>query len=145
MAEGNVEIVRRTFEIALRAGVDPGAAFDQCVSEGLLASNVEWRGGARAGQAAAGVENAVGRDEYLEMTSRFTENFEDFVYEVEEIIDAGNDRVVALTRASGLGRRSGALVEMRMAQVYWLETGRIVRVVPFLDRDDALESVGLRE
>jgi ketosteroid isomerase-like protein len=121
MSQENVEVVRRTWEIALRGRADPGAAFDQCVREGLLAPNVESRLGARGGMAVAGLDNVVGRDEYLKMLRSFTEDFEAFRVEVEQIIDAGNDRVVAITRFSGTGKGSGMPVEMRMASVYSLE------------------------
>jgi ketosteroid isomerase-like protein len=91
------------------------------------------------------VDNTVGRDAWVAAMRRILEDFEDPVSEVEDILDAGDDRVMAIVRSSGIGKRNGALVEMCMAQVYWLETGRIVRAVPFLDPNDALKAEGLRE
>lgn len=78
------------------------------------------------------------------MVRRFSEDFESLDAEVEEIIDAENDRVVAVIRSSGLGKRSGPPVEMRTANVFWLAGRRIVRIDPYLDPDEALEAVGLR-
>jgi hypothetical protein len=49
MSQENVEVVRRAIELAhegLRRG-DLGAAFDQSVLEGIVASNFEWRAGMR--------------------------------------------------------------------------------------------------
>ena len=144
MSQENVEIVRRMGEIVVHEN-DLGAGFDQCVREGLLDPNVEWRGGARGGRAVAGMENVVGRDDYLEMMRRFSEDFEDLSLEVEQIVDAGADRVMAIFRALGTGRRSGAAVEMRIAYIFWLEARRVVRVDPYLEPSEALKAVGLRE
>jgi ketosteroid isomerase-like protein len=144
ISEQNVEIVRRIHEIG-QLVKDPGARFDQCVREGLLAPDAEWRGGTRGGRGIAGLENAVGRDEYAEMMRRFTEGFEDLRMDVEQIVDAGNDRVVAITRLFATGMRSGAPVELRSARVHWLDAGRVVRIDEFLDPADALKAVGLSE
>jgi len=144
MSQENVEIVRRMGEIVVHEK-DPGGGFDQCVREGLLDANVEWRGGARGGRAVAGMENVVGRDDYLEMMRRFSEDFEDLSLEVEQIVDAGADRVMAIFRALGTGRRSGAPVEMRMAYIFWLEARRVVRADPYLEPSEALKAVGLSE
>jgi ketosteroid isomerase-like protein len=140
MSEENMEVVRRLLEIV---DADRAAGVDQCVREGLLASNFEWRGGERGGRAVAGMEDTVGRDEYVEMMRRFSEDFEDFTTELEQIIDAGDDRVVAMTRSSATGKLSGAPVEMRMAHVYWLAGGRVVRVDSFLEPGEALRAAGL--
>ena len=39
---------------------------------------------------------------------RWTENFDDFAIELDEIIDAANERVVAITRQRGTGKASRA-------------------------------------
>jgi ketosteroid isomerase-like protein len=144
MSQENVEVVGRILEILQRAQ-DIGVACDQWVSEGLVALDAEWRGGPRGGRGIAGLENAVGREEYVEMMRRFTEGFEDLRVEVEQIVDAGNDRVVAITRTFATGTRSGAPVELRSAHVLWLDAGCVVRTDEFLDPADALSAVGLRE
>jgi hypothetical protein len=46
--------------------------------------------------------------------------------------DAGNDRVVAITRVFATGGRSGAPVELHSAHVHWLDAGCIVRTDEFL-------------
>lgn len=144
MSQENVEIVRCMYEIGLDPG-DFGAGFDAAVRQGLLAPDAQWRGGPRGGRAIAGIENAVGRDEWVEMMRRLTEGFEDLRFEVERIIDAGENRVVSVTRMFGTGARSGVPVELHSAHVYWLDQGRIVRCDEFLDPAEALEAVGLRE
>jgi ketosteroid isomerase-like protein len=147
MSQENVGVVRRAFELSqegLRRG-DPGAAFDQCVREGIVASNFEWRAGFRGGVGVAGMGDVAGREGYLELLTTWTEDFDDYEQETEAIIDADNDRVVAITRNRGTGKGSGAPVELRTAQVFTLEAGRIVRVDVFLKPEAALEAAGLSE
>jgi ketosteroid isomerase-like protein len=147
MAQENVEIVRRAFEI-LQEGArrgDLGAAFDECVRAGILASNVDWRGGARGGRGVAGLEEVTGRDGFLEFMRGWTEDFDDLTVELDQIVDVNDGRVVAIVRWRATGKGSRARVEMRTGTVYTLEAHRIVRVVPFIEPNHALKAVGLRE
>jgi ketosteroid isomerase-like protein len=59
----------------------------------------------------------------------------------EELIDAG-DHVVSVLRVHGWGRLSGIEVEYRPAGIWTLRDGRVVRVVWFATRDDAMAGVG---
>jgi len=147
VSEENVEVVRRAFERvqeALRRG-DPGAGFDEGIREGLVAPDLEWRAGTRSGVLAAGIDDFVGRDGYVEFVGRWTEDFEDFAIEPEQIIDAENDRVVAITHAHGTGKRSGVPVEMHTGMVITLIARRIVRAELFIKPNKALQAVGLRK
>jgi ketosteroid isomerase-like protein len=147
MAHENVEVVRRTIELAeqgIRQG-DSGAAFDECVTQGLIAPNLEWRGGSRGGAAVAGLDDAVGRAGYVEFMDRWTEGFDDYAIESEQIIDAGNHRVVATTRASGTGRGSRVRVDIREGMVFTFDAQCVVRITLFLDPDSALKAAGLSE
>ena len=147
MSQENVEAVRRAFEIAqegMRRG-DHGAAFDEAVREGVLASDVDWRGGERGGAGVAGLEDVVGRDGYVEFLRRWTEDFNHLVMEAERFIDVDDEPVILISRWSGTGRGSGAPVEMRTGAVYWVRAGRIVRVIPSVDPNHTLKAVGLSE
>jgi ketosteroid isomerase-like protein len=147
MSQENVEVVQRAFLLvqeSLRRG-DPGSSFDDWVREGLIAPGLEWKAGTRAGTGVAGIDDFAGRDGYVEFTRRWTEDFEDFAFEPEQIVDADDDRVVVTTRTRGTGKGSGAAVDMRTAWVVTLEAGRIVNVVLFLEPNDALKAVGLRK
>jgi ketosteroid isomerase-like protein len=147
MSQDNVDVVRRVFGMvreSLRRG-DPGSSFDEWIRKGLIAPGLEWRAGTRAGMGVAGIDDFAGRDGYVEFTRRWTEDFEDLAIEPEQIIDADSDRVVATTHTHGTGKGSGATVDMRTAWVVTLEAGRIVDVVLFLEPNDALKAVGLRE
>jgi ketosteroid isomerase-like protein len=147
MRQENVEVVRRAFDI-LKEGAkhdDPGAAFDQSLGEGLIVSTLDLRGGRTAGSGEAGVGDFVGRDGYVEFTRTYTEDFEGYEIEVEQIMDAGKDRVVLITRHRAPGKGSQVPVEMRSGAVFTLAGRHIVRVDVFGEPDDALEAAGRRE
>jgi ketosteroid isomerase-like protein len=147
MSQENVETVRRAVEIfaeAVRQG-DPGAGFDKCVREGIVASDLDWRAGVRGGVGVAGIDDFAGRDGFIEFMRRWTEDFDDFAVEPERIIDASDDRVVLITRQHGTGKASGAPVHLRTGAIYTLDAHRIVRVELFLQPSDALHAAGLSE
>ena len=65
--------------------------------------------------------------------------------EVERIIDAGQDCVVALLRLNARGRESGVPVQFQWAMVVTLRGGRMATSLVFLDQGQALKAVGLEE
>jgi ketosteroid isomerase-like protein len=139
MSQENVEIVLRVFE-AFQAGMehdDPGAWFD---SE-PISDDYEWILDAEL----EGKSVWRGREGFVEFIRTWTEEFEDWSIQVERMIDAGDDRVVALTRQTATGKRSGVPVELSLGQVYELEDGRIARVTNYIGHAEAFEAVGLRE
>jgi ketosteroid isomerase-like protein len=79
-----------------------------------------------------------------ESMETWVESFEEFAWEAEDLIDAG-DRVVAVIRESGRGRGSGVVLDHRYGAVYTIRDGKVARLQWFHDKEQALESVGLRE
>jgi ketosteroid isomerase-like protein len=68
-----------------------------------------------------------------------------FRVEVIEFIDAG-DRVVVVIRLHGKGKTSGIEVQQRVAGIWSVRNGRVVRVeIGYTDPREALEAVGLSE
>jgi ketosteroid isomerase-like protein len=65
--------------------------------------------------------------------------------EVEEVIPAGEGRVVAGGLVTGCGRGSGAEVKVHGWMIFWITNGLITRRRVFLDRAEALEAAGLSE
>jgi len=63
-------------------------------------------------------------------------------FQVEELIDAG-DQVVAVVRRSGVGETSGVEIEERVMQVFTMRDGKGTRCEEFYDRDRALKAAGL--
>ena len=70
--------------------------------------------------------------------------WEDWKFEVQEIIDAG-DRVLLIARESGRGKGSGIEIDQPNFIVFTLRDGKIVRWQGFVHRDAALEATGLRD
>jgi len=65
--------------------------------------------------------------------------------DAEEVLDAGADQVITVLSAQGRGLASGIEVEHHPAGVATLREGKVVRVVWFPTREEALEAVGLSE
>jgi ketosteroid isomerase-like protein len=144
MSEENVEIVRRVFEIVRESVLrgDHGAAFDKAVREGLLTSRFKLAVRGSLWE----VRGGKGREDYVEFMRRWTEDFDDLVFEPDgEIVDADKDRVVAIARWHGTGKRSRVPVQMRMAWLYTLKGGRIERADIYTEPNSALKAAGLRE
>jgi ketosteroid isomerase-like protein len=139
MSRENVEVVRRLFE-EFQAGMehdDPGAWLD---SE-AVADDYEWI----VPTPLEGRSVWRGREGFVEFIRTWTEQFEGWSIRLERVIDAGEDRVVALTRQSATGRESGVPVELNLGQVWELEEGRMIRARNYFSHAEALEAAGLRE
>jgi len=72
------------------------------------------------------------------------EVFDEFQYELDELIDA-DDAVLALGRIRARGAQSGAVGMQQGALVFRFRNGRIVLYRSYLRREEALEAVGLSE
>jgi ketosteroid isomerase-like protein len=138
MSQENVEIVRQAWVVFLD-GIDRGnsaAPFD----EGLLAPTCTLR----PAWEVPGTRTYVGREGFLEFHHEWTEDFLDWKMKPEDIIDAGDDRVVAVISQSAKGKESGAAVELLNGIVYRLKGGQIIDQHFYLDPAQALEAVGLQ-
>lgn len=137
MSEENVKIVRRVFE-AFGEGMergDPGAWFDS----DEIADDLEWI------VPGVGLGTYRGREEFVEFMRVWTDDFEDWSIDMEQVIDAGNDRVVTVFRQTATGVGSGVPVELVQGAVNELEGGRLIRVRHYVTPAEALEAAGLTE
>jgi ketosteroid isomerase-like protein len=71
--------------------------------------------------------------------------WEDFTIDVEEYRQLDPERVLVLIRVHGHGRRSGAAVEERRANLLCFADGKVTSLVSYWDRDRALADLGLEE
>ena len=69
--------------------------------------------------------------------------FEELRYELEEAIDVGDGRLLALVRIRGRGKGSGVGVDTRLAHLWTVRDGKAVRMQAFTDRDEARRAAGL--
>jgi ketosteroid isomerase-like protein len=145
MSEENVEIVRRVFEEASRS--DPETKFDALDPDSLavivkyLDPDIEFHEDSRFPE--AGVYRGV--EAVRDYWGRFTENFDQFTFEVEDVVDIGGERVLVLLTLTTRGRGSGATAEVRPGWIYTIRDGLTVRINAIFDRDEALEAAGLSE
>jgi uncharacterized protein len=72
------------------------------------------------------------------------EVFDDFRYEVDEMVDAG-DSVVVLGRIHARGVQSGATGAQHGALLFEIRDGRIVAYRSYLHRDEALKAAGMSD
>jgi len=134
----NVELARQLFD-EFQAGLDrgdPGALFDSK----LVAGDCEWI----LPTPLDGRSVWRGRDGFVAFIRTWTEQFDDWSIRIERWVDAGDDRVVALTRQSATGKGSGVPVELNLGQVWEFDAGRLARV-SYVTHAEALTAAELRE
>ena len=106
------------------------------------AADINWR-------AIEGAPDDVGEMQGPEALRRYFQDwidtFDDVSNVLEELVDVGDDRVVAVQRVTGRAKASGVRTELRYAVVYTVRDGKIARGREYIDRANALEAVGLRD
>jgi ketosteroid isomerase-like protein len=127
MSQEEVEVVRRLF-----TAIDSEDWEDAL---GLFDPTVEW-------SATEGTFH--GLEGLLTSLIEWLEPWEEHRIEAEEVTKAG-DRVLAVVHLAGRMGGSRMEVDQRFFQVYTVSNGKIIRMVEFGTRDDALEAAGLRE
>ena len=98
-------------------------------------------------QAAMGMQDrGRGPEELDRVAEQWSETFDGWGLEVNDLVDLTGDFVMAEVRFEGVGRDSGAPVSLRQFEVYRLIDGKIVEIrLGFRDRDEALEWWGRRK
>jgi ketosteroid isomerase-like protein len=85
-----------------------------------------------------------GRDEFVQFLLTWAETWEEWRYDVEEMLDAG-DQVVVVGRHILIAKGTNASIEARWAYVNTVRDGVIARTDVHLSRASALDAAGLRE
>jgi ketosteroid isomerase-like protein len=86
-----------------------------------------------------------GKDAYRAYAQDWLDTFDDFRLEPVEQIAAGEDKVIAVVRASGRAKLSGVETDLTFAILYTIRDGKIARGREYWTRDEALEAAGLAE
>jgi len=130
VASENVRIVRDCIEAYADGGLDAMAEYWD--------DEINWR-------AIEGAPDDVGEMHGPERLRRYfrewVDMFEGITNVAEELFDIGDDRVLAVQRAAGRAKLSGAETEIRFAVVYTLRDGKIVRGREYIDRGQALKAL----
>lgn len=133
MQSDNVEVVREMYQRRERGDLEVGEFVDPEIEFVRIGSDLpdfagEWRG----------------LDGLRQATVDYLNVWDDYRYEVEEMIDLG-DRVLVLETQTARGKRSGALISQEVGTLLTLRDGRIARWEYYWERAEALEAAGIRE
>jgi ketosteroid isomerase-like protein len=137
MSQENVERAREAYDalgLAVRKGdLDP-------FFREYAHPEIEWV----PLEGALDVDVSRGHDAVKDRMTAILDVIEEPQIEAEEIIDAGEQVVIAI-RISGRGRGSGIDVEANWFHVVTVRDDKAVRIEWYTSRDEALEAAGLRE
>ena len=86
-----------------------------------------------------------GRKGVRERLEQWLESFASYRYDVERIVDCGDDEVLVVATEIGRGAMSGAEVRTTNFELITVREGMIVRIREFYDEAIALEAAGLSE
>jgi ketosteroid isomerase-like protein len=130
MSQENMETVRRAIAAVNARDID---AYLACCTENvellLPMAGAEYSGAGGIRRYFADIED-IGPD---------------FRIDVQRVQALGDSTVLALLRVGSTGRASGIVTTADSANVYEFSDGKMSRIRIFLDRDEALEAVGLEE
>ncbi len=133
MSQENLEAFREVIKAINERGADAGLD--------LLDAEVQFREDPKFPEATV----YRGRDEVVRNFREFTASFEYYRFEIEDLRDAGDDKVMAVLREQARGKASGLNVDRRSGWVATFRDGKALSFEIYLDAADALEAVGLRE
>jgi ketosteroid isomerase-like protein len=85
-----------------------------------------------------------GHDGVRESWEQWFDQWDEYSFEVERVIDCGDD-VLVVAREHGRGAMSGATVSARNCWVITIREGKVLRYQEFYDEAAAFEAVGLSE
>jgi ketosteroid isomerase-like protein len=133
MSEEWVELVR--------LGVEAAARGDLAVFDGMTTSDLVLVQPPEVPD----TKTYEGRDAVADAMEDWPNQWEDFRMDLIEVIDAGDEVAVSVTRHRGRGRESGIEMDFEVFYVQRGRNGKLARVEMFFNRQQALEAAGLSE
>jgi ketosteroid isomerase-like protein len=134
MSQENIEIVRRNYEAFAQDG------FDRWMEH--WSDDLDYR------PDKDGVDDPGpihGKSAMRKHIGDWIDTFDDFWFQPVELIDAGDDTVVAVERFGGRAKLSGVETNQTSGVVFTIREGKIARCREYATRAEALEAAGLRE
>jgi ketosteroid isomerase-like protein len=86
-----------------------------------------------------------GLDGLLELMSEWPSTWDEYEFEVADLVDAGEDRVVGVLRERGRMKDSDSWVEHERGVVWTIRAGKVLRYDEYPTKREALGAAGLRE
>jgi ketosteroid isomerase-like protein len=133
MSQENVEVVRRWYDLFQRGDWESAVGDADPEIEIIEPQGV------------VGSRRYHGHEGLVEALRGWPSQWDDFQVELVQIIDAGPDQVVSLTRHHARGKGSGVEVERELAYLMTFRDAMAIRWEMFLTLAEALEAAGLRE
>jgi ketosteroid isomerase-like protein len=135
MSKQNVGVVQAATDAFARDGVDGWLEY--------FTDDVDYR----AAEGAIDDRGPIhGKDALRAYAEDWTEMFDDVRFEPVEVIDAGDDTVIAVMRISGRPKGTSAeALTLSVAGVNTIRDGKIARSREYWTREEALEAAGLSE
>jgi ketosteroid isomerase-like protein len=84
-----------------------------------------------------------GSDAFYEFLAAWQEPYEDWSFEVDDVLDGGGDDVVALVTQRGRPHGGDMDVHLEFGLIYTLQDGLIRHIHVYAAKVDALEAAGL--
>ena len=128
----------------MRRGYALFAAGDFQAITALLSDDIEVTDSGGLGVTGSAAGTRYGHEGFLRSTQEALDAFDDFHVEPEDFIDAG-DTVVVPVRISGRGRASGIETNIRLAHLWALRNGKVIRSEIYETTEEALQAAGLSE
>ena len=135
MSEENVRVAQAATDAFARDGVDGWLEY--------FTDDVDYR----AAEGAIDDRGPIhGKDALRAYAEDWLEMFDDVRFEPVEVIDAGDDTVIAVMRISGRPKGTSAeALTLSVAGVNTIRDGKIARSREYWTREEALEAAGLSE
>ena len=133
MSQENVELVRRNYEAFAQGGLDRWMEY--------WSDDLDYRP-AKDDFDFAPIH---GKDAMRKHIGDWIDTFDGYSFGPVELIDAGQDTVVAVERFGGRAKLSGVETDQTSGVVLTIRDGKIARCREYATRAEALEAVGLRE
>jgi ketosteroid isomerase-like protein len=134
MSQENVEIVRGAFDSVNRGDID--GALENAADD----FEVDWSNSIGP---AKGIYS--GKEQVREYWASFVEAFDELRWDLEEIIEADDSRLIAVHHVRMRGRGSEVPVDAVSAQLWTISDGKARSLKLFQSKAEALDAVGLRE
>jgi ketosteroid isomerase-like protein len=134
MSQENVELVRRILD-----------RFSETLQPVTDLTSPDWVWHTGSWTLWTGPSEYRGNDGFTQFFDEWIAAYDEWEQEVREILDAGDNRVVAITRQRGRLRGSDSWVDLEAVFVYTLDGGLLVRGDVYGSRAEALKAVGLEE
>jgi ketosteroid isomerase-like protein len=147
VSEENVRIVERIQQVLDTENIVADVTNDETTSEttaalvDLVEDDFETVGVAPNYE--LGITTYHGPDGFRAFWLEWGNTFESLRIDVDQMIDAGDDKVVSLVRQTGRTRTGGVEISEEAAAVWTIRGGRLHRVEFHLDRETALKTAGL--